>query len=189
MQLLKDLTIVVLNKHFIKTITNYVTSYNIHFKYMFTYIGKIITFMMELHGCLSTLSPFLPINSSNLFISKKYTIFWLIQLLYIAHSLCKQWNLSNSIPVLIISCKVYLLQIIFTSNCSLQTFHLLILSSDVFVKSHSKLTHKILKITRRNTSGLKQDLKSASQCHQDSQLILHTTFYAICTGCIPHTRN
>jgi len=54
MQLLKDLTIVVLNKHFVKTITNYVTSYNIHFKYMFTYVGKMspmITFMMELHGC------------------------------------------------------------------------------------------------------------------------------------------
>lgn len=150
MQLLKDLTIVVLNKHFIKTITNYVTSYNIHLIYMFTYVGKMspmITFMMELHGCLSTLSPFLPINSSSLFISKKYTIFWLLQLLYIAHSLCKQWNLSNSIPVLIISCKVSLLLIIFTSNCFVQTFHPLILPRDVFVKSHSKLTHKILKIT------------------------------------------
>lgn len=41
MQSLKDLTIVVLNKHFIKTITNYVTSYNIHFIYMFTYVGKM----------------------------------------------------------------------------------------------------------------------------------------------------
>ena len=33
MQLFKDLIIEDLNKHFIKTITNYVTSYNIHFKY------------------------------------------------------------------------------------------------------------------------------------------------------------
>lgn len=152
MQLLKDLTIVVLNKHFVKTITNYVTSYNIHFKYMFTYVGKMspmITFMMELHGCLSTLSPFLPINSSSLFISKKYTIFWLIQLPHIAHSLCKQWNLSNSIPVLIVSCEVSLLLIIFTRNCFLRTFRPLILSNDVSVKSHSKLTHKILKTTHQ----------------------------------------
>lgn len=50
---------------------------------MFKYVGIIsptITFMMELHGYLSTLSPFLPINSSSLFMYKKYTIFWLIQL-------------------------------------------------------------------------------------------------------------
>lgn len=40
--------------------------------YMFTYVGKMspmITFMGELHGCVSTFSPFLPINSSSLFIS------------------------------------------------------------------------------------------------------------------------
>lgn len=57
---------------------------------MFKYVGIIsptITFMMELFGYLSTLSPFLLINSSSLFVYKKYTIFWLIQLPYIKHSL------------------------------------------------------------------------------------------------------